>query len=247
MRRIRNWIAGLSIRWKLVFYSYAIITPILFLISLLLLAHNYRSAVKNEENRCMQDVRNISDSISVVQKSIIEMGTYISINDDIKKILTADEAQEIQELNRDSKLWTNHAPMKMIQDMVAIDGQIRSVAIYPENGVNPYLNCIDRSSSYLGDIGQVREKEIYALAVREKGKFLWQRVGRCQNDQNDTYQANKNDKIVMYREIYDMARRNRLGYLVIGSSAEIFDEICQNSLRHTQESVLVMSEYGAET
>lgn len=243
MEKIRNWIAKLSIRQKLVFYSYAIITPILLLISILLLAHNYRSAVKNEENRCIQNVQNISDSISVVQKNIIEMGTYISINDDIKKILTTDEAQE---LNRDSKLWTNHAPMKLIQDMVAIGGQIKSIAIYPENGVNPYLNCIDRSSAYLGDIGQVREQEIYALAVQEKGKFLWQRVGRCQNGQNDTYQANQNDKIVMYREIYDMARKNKLGYLAIGSSADIFDGICRNSLRGRQESVVVMSEYGAE-
>lgn len=121
MGKIRNWIAKLSIRQKLVFYSYAIITPILFLISILLLVHNYRSAVEDEENRCIQNVQNISDSISVVQKNIIEMGTYISINDDIKKILTTDEAQE---LNWDSKLWTNHAPMKLIQDMVAISGQI---------------------------------------------------------------------------------------------------------------------------
>lgn len=50
----------------------------------------------------------------------------------------------------------------------------------------------------------------------------------------------------MYREIYDLARRHKLGYLVIGSSAESFDEICQNSLRDRQEAVVVMSQYGAE-
>lgn len=243
MRQIRNWIAKLSIRQKLVFYSYAIITPILLLISILLLIHNYRAAVKNEENRCVQNVQNISDSIGVVQKNIMEMGTYISINDEIKQILTADEPGE---LNRDARLWQNRAPMQIIQDMVAIDGQIKSVALYPENGINPYLNCIDRSSSYLGDIGQVRKQEIYALAVQEKGKFLWQRARRSQNGQNDTYQVNQNDKLVMYREIYDMARKNKLGYLVIGSSADIFDEICKNSLSDRQESVVVMSEYGAE-
>ena len=240
MRRIRNWIAKMSIRRKLVFYSYVIITPILLLISILLLAYNYRSAVKSEENRCIQNVQNISDSISVVQNNIMEMGTYISINEEIKQILTADDPKE---LNRDARLWLNRAPLQIIQDMVAIDGHIKSVAIYPENGINPYLNCIDRSSSYLGDIGQVRKQEIYALAVQEKGKFLWQRVGRYQND---TYQVNQNEKIVMYREIYDMARKNKLGYLVIGSSADIFDEICQNSLRGGRESVVVMSEYGAE-
>ena len=243
MERIKERIRRLSIRRKLVFYSYAIITPILLLISILLLIHNYHSAVRSEEERCLQSVQSISDSIGVVQKNIMEMGTYISINDEIGRILTEDEPEK---LNRDARLWLNRAPMQIIQDMVAIDGQIKSVAIYPENGINPYLNCIDRSSSYLGDIEQVRKQEIYALAVQEKGKFLWQRVGRCQNDQNDTYQVNQNEKIVMYREIYDIARKNKLGYLVIGSSAEIFDEICNNALRDRQEEVIVMSEYGAE-
>ncbi len=239
MNQIRDWIRRLSIRWKLVFYSYIIITPILLLISTLLLIHNYLSAVRSEENQYIQNVQGISDSISVVQKNIMEMGTYISINEEIKRILTADEAEE---WNRDARLWLNHAPMKIIQDMVAIDGQIKTVAIYPENGINPYLSCVDRSS-YISDIEQVKEQAIYALAVQEKGTFLWQRVGRYQSD---TYQFNQGDKIVMYREIYDMARKNKLGFVVIGSSAEIFDEICQNSLRNRQEAVVVMSEYGAE-
>lgn len=240
MRQIRIWTSRMNIRKKLVFYSYAIITPILLLISILLFVHNYRSAVKKEEEGCIQNVRNISDSINVLQNDIIEMGTYICINDEIRQILTTDEPQQ---LNQDARLWLNYAPMQIIQDMVAISGQIKSIAIYPENGINPYLNCIDRSSSYLGSMEQVREQEIYRLAVQEKGKFLWQRVGR---DKTDTYQVNQNDKIVMYREIYDMARKNKLGYLVIGSSAELFDGICRNSLRSEQESVVVMSEYGAE-
>lgn len=239
MGRIRKWIKKLSIRQKLVFYSYLIITPILLLISILLLIHNYRLALQREEDRTIQNVQSISDSISVVQNNIMEMGTYISINDEIRQILTADEAME---LNRDARLWLNRAPMQIIQDMVAIDGQIKTVAIYPENGINPYLSCVDRSS-YISDIEQVRDKQIYALATQEKGKFLWQRVGRYASD---TYQYNQNDKIVMYREIYDLARRHKLGYLVIGSSAESFDEICQNSLRDRQEAVVVMSQYGAE-
>ena len=240
MKQVRNWIMRLSIRQKLVFYSYVIITPILLMISILLLIHNYRSAVQSEEDRYLQSVQSISDSISVVQKNIMEMGTYISINNEIKQILTVDEPEE---LNRDARLWMNSAPMQIIQDMVAIDGQIKTVAIYPENGINPYLSCVDRSS-YIGDIERVKQQDIYALAVQEKGKFLWQRVWR--RYQSDTYQFNQSDKIVMYREIYDLARKNKLGYLVIGSSADIFDDICRNSLRDRQEAVVVMSEYGAE-
>lgn len=239
MRQIKDWIKKLSVRQKLVFYSYLIITPILLLISILLLVHNSQTAVQVEEDRCIQNVHSISDSIGVVQKNIMEMGTYISINDEIRQILTTDEPEE---LNRDARLWLNYAPMQIIQDMVALDGQIKTVAVYPENGINPYLSCVDRSS-YLSSMEQVREQQIYLQSTKEKGKFLWQRVGRYHSD---TYQFNQSDKIVMYREIYDMARRHKLGYLVIGSSAEIFDEICQNSLRDRQEAVVVVSGYGAE-
>ena len=56
MRQFRNWIKKMSIRQKLVFYSYIIITPILLLISVLLLLHNYQSAVESEEERCIQNV-----------------------------------------------------------------------------------------------------------------------------------------------------------------------------------------------
>ncbi len=239
MRQIKDWIKKLSVRQKLVFYSYLIITPILLLISILLLVHNYQTAVQVEEDRCIQNVHSISDSIGVVQKNIMEMGTYISINDEIRQILTTDEPEE---LNRDARLWLNYAPMQIIQDMVALDGQIKTVAVYPENGINPYLSCVDRSS-YLSSMELVREQQIYLQSTKEKGKFLWQRVGRYHSD---TYQFNQSDKIVMYREIYDMARRHKLGYLVIGSSAEIFDEICQNSLCDRQEAVVVVSGYGAE-
>ena len=199
----------------------------------------YQTSRRSEEDRCMQNVQSISESIGVVQKNIMEMGTYISINDEVELILTEDEPEK---LNRDARLWLNRAPMQMIQDMVAIDGQIKTVAIYPENGINPYLSCVDRSS-YISDIEQVHAQEIYALAVQEKGKFLWQRVGRYESD---TYQFNQSDKIVMYREIYNLARSRKLGYLVIGSSAEIFDEICQNALRDGREAVVVVSGYGAE-
>lgn len=238
MKRIKYWIMQLSIRKKLVFYSYLIITPILLLISVLLFFHNYESAVQSEEDNCLQSVQGLSDSIEVMQKNIMEMGTYICINNEINQILTCDNPAE---LNGDVQLWMHYAPMQIIQDMVAINGQIKTIAIYPENGVNPYLRCMD-FSSYIGNISQVRDKEIYEQAVREKGKSLWQRVGKRESD---TYQFNQNDKIVMYREIYDLARQNKLGYLVIGSSAEKFDEACRNALRNDREAVVVVSGNGS--
>lgn len=238
MKRIKYWVLRLSIRKKLVFYTYLIITPILLLISVLLFLHNYKTVIQGEEDTCFSSVQGLSDNIESMQKNIMEIGTYICINDDITNMLTTDTPST---LNQDAQLWFHNAPMQLIQDMIAINGQIKTLAIYPENGVNPFLRCMDYSS-YIGSIGEVRKQEIYQLAVQEKGKTVWQRVGKYQSD---TYQSNRNDKIVMYREIFDLAKRNKLGYLVIGASADKFDEVGQNSLRNEKEAVLVISEHGA--
>lgn len=239
MERIRKWITGLSIRRKLIFYSYLFVTPVLLLICCLLFRHNYENAVKNEENSCISDVKRLSDSICEIQRNIIEMGTYICINDEITKILTSSEPEK---LNEDAQVWMHRAPMQIIQDMMALDGHMKTIALYPENGVLPYLRCMDYSA-YIGDMEEVRKQDIYKLAAKEKGKFLWQRIGKYESD---TYQFNRNDKIVMYRVIYDLARQKRLGYLVIGASAEIFDNTCRNALNDTDEAIVIMSSYGAE-
>lgn len=236
---MRKWIAGLSIRKKMIFYSYLFVTPVLILICCMLFFHNYEKVLQTEENNCISDVKRLSDSIGELQRNIMEMGTYISINDEITKILKSDEPGV---LNQDAQVWFHAAPMQIIQDMMALDGQMKTIALYPENGVIPYLRGMDYSV-YIRDVDEVRKQKIYQLAVKEKGKFLWKRVGKYDSD---TYETNRNDKIVMYRMIYDLTKQKKLGYLVIGSSSETFDSVCKSALKDTDESVVVMSGYGAE-
>lgn len=239
MKSVKAWISGLSIRKKLIFYSYIIITPILLLISCFLFYRNYKTAVKAEEENNLQSVKRLSESIEVLQKNIMRMGTYICINTEVTKLLTRDDSAE---LNLDAQVWYHQAPMQIVQDMMALDGYMKTIAIYPENGVMPYLKCMDYSA-YIGEAERVREQEIYQLAVEEKGRYLWQRIGKYESD---TYRYNQNDKIVMYRMIYDLARQKKLGYLVIGSSAEIFDKTCRSALSRPDEAIAVVSGNGTE-
>jgi len=239
MKQIRLWVSKLSIRKKLILYSYLIITPILLLISVFLFVQKYHSAKQSETDTCFQNVQALSDGIEAMQVNIAELGTYICINNEIQNILRAENTDK---LNEDAKLWLNNAPMQIIEDMVAINGQIKTVALYPENGVRPYLRCMD-ASAYLSDISMVRETDIYNRAVEKRGKIVWQRVG---TRLSDTYESNRNDKIVMYREIYDLSKKHKLGYLAIGASSQKFDELCRNALREEREAVLVYCEDGLE-
>lgn len=55
----------------------------------------------------------------------------------------------------------------MVEDMIALKGYTKTVAIYPENGVNPYLCCLDYSS-YLSDMDLVRDTRSYQDALEKK-------------------------------------------------------------------------------
>lgn len=239
MKQIRERVSRFSIRKKLVFYTYLIIAPILLVISVLLFLYNYKQMIRNEEENCLQNVQGLSDSFEALQSSAVRMGTYICINTEISQILSY---RDPEALNQDPQLWQHNAPMQIIQDMMAINGELKTIAIYPENGVTPYLQCLDKSS-YLSTLEEVREQEIYQQAVEQKRNMLWQRVGK---GQSDTFQLNRSEKIVLYREIYDLSQKNRLGYLVIGSSADKFDEICRNVLGSEKEEVVVLSANGAK-
>lgn len=234
-KRIRD----ASIRKKLVFYSYLIITPILLVISACLFVNNYRKSTEAERELYQKNVENLSDGIDTMLNSVIELGTYICINNDILAILSAGD---VAALNQDSQLWVHEAPMRTLQDMVALNGQIKTLAIYPENGVNPYLRCTD-ATAYISGMESVRETEAYQAALDKRGRISFARVSK---DGGGFYQANRTEKIVMYREIYDRAKKKRLGYLVIGAAAEKYIQLCENSLPVETAGIVVVNEEGAE-
>lgn len=236
---ISDWIKGFNIQKKLIFYSYIIITPILLFISSFLFVKNYKTTIEMENEGYQQSTLTLTSGIDVLQKSIIEFATYICINNDITLILKSDKPYV---LNKDSLIWLHNAPMGIIQDMMALNGQIKTIAIYPENGVKPYLRCMD-ASAYLSTMKQVHATDVYKQAVEGKGKIIWRKVTK---NNTDTYETNRTDKMVMYREIYDLAKKNKLGYLVIGASMNKFMELCENSLTSDKEGIVVVSEEGAE-
>lgn len=236
---MREKIRNMNIRQKLVFYSYLIITPLLLIISSALFAANYKKNSKEEQEQYKKSVENLSENIDTMLNGIAELGTYICINQDILDLL---KAQNKDELNMDSQLWVHEAPMRTIEDMIALSGQIKTLAIYPENGVRPYLRCMD-ATAYLSEIEMVRQQEIYKAVQDKRGKMVFQSVGK---GSGDTYEANRTGKIVMYREVYNLSKTKPLGYLVIGASKEKYIQLCENTLPVNEAGIVVVNEEGME-
>lgn len=239
MDKIKQWVDHLSVKKKLIFYGYLIITPVLFLICLVLLFSNYNKELNKRLENDVASVNTLEESINMLQTDIKDFSTYICINTEVHNLLKANNAEE---LNGNSKLWLEDAPMQIVQDMISLKGHIKTIAIYPENGVRPYLRGMD-GSVYISDIDQVHEMEIYQQTIESDNGMIWKSVSK---GRGDTYETNRTDKVVLYREIFDLTQKKTLGYIVIGVSEERFSDMCENIIQNEQEGVLILDKNGGE-
>lgn len=232
-QRINN----LSIKKKIIVYCYLVITPILLFISAAMFLTNHSKMSKEQDMRGMIRVQNLENSLEEINQNVSEMATYICINSDIINILKANNAEE---LNKNTQLWLDDAPMRFIEDTLAIKGYIKALGIYPENGVHPYLRCLD-SSSHTSSLDKIKKTQMYQEAIRKKGKKCWTTI---EKSSSEVYWVNKSKKVVLYREIYDLSKEKALGFLVIGADANKYLDICESALESETEGILVMNAEG---
>lgn len=229
-QRINN----LSIKKKIIFYTYMVVAPILVLISVVMFGHNYTKMSEELNQRGQSRVQSLENSLGELNQSVSEMATYICINSDISRILNASDPEE---MNKNPQIWLDEAPMRFIQDTLAIKGYMKTLAIYPENGISPYLRCMD-SSAYLPTLDQVKETEMYKKAVESKGRKWWK---LAEKNASEVFWANQSDKIVLYREIFDLSKKKPLAYLAIGADAGKYLTLCQSILDNEKESMVLLN------
>ncbi len=234
MKKIRQWMNGLSVKAKLICYGYLFITPVLVIICLILLANNYSRGIEERLENDRANADTLADSINLLQTDIKDFSTYICINQEIQSLLKVENPDEY---NKNARLWQEEAPMMVIQDMIALKGHIKTIAIYTENGIRPYLQGMD-GSVYLSLTEDVRETETYRETIESESGMIWKSVPK---GSGDTYLTNREDKVVLYREIFDLSQKKTMGYIVIGVSQTKFQELCENMLGDKDESILVLN------
>lgn len=239
MKKIKRWINGLSVKAKLIFYGYLTITPVLVLICIVLLLNNYQKVLDERLDTDSGNVNALAESIGVLQQEIKDFSTYICINDEIHRLLAQ---EDVDTFNANARLWFEEAPMQIVQDMIALKGHIKTIAIYPENGIRPYLRGMDGSVN-LQDIESVRTTQVYKDTVESESGTMWRSVPK---GKGDTYLTNWDDKVVLYREIFDLTQKKTLGYIVIGVSQKRFQELCRSMIQSEDESIIVIDPNGGE-
>lgn len=197
MINLRQKINSLSVKKKLVFYGYLTITPVLVVVCIVLLFSNYNKVLNQRLENDLSSVNALADSINVLQGDIKDFSTYICINNDVRKLLSVNRQSEKEQKNQNAKLWLEEAPMQIVQDMMAIKGHCDTIAIYPENGIRPYLRCMD-GSSYISQMDIIRDTDIYKETIESDNGMVWKSVSK---GSGDTYITNRSDMFHYHRVI----------------------------------------------
>ncbi|WP_455950506.1 sensor histidine kinase [Eubacterium sp.] len=239
MSHIKKWTNKLSVRKKIIFYGYLTITPVLLITCIILSFSNYNKALNERLENDIVGLNSLGDSVYMLQKDAEDISTYICINNDVIRIL---ESNNIQSLNKNLNLWLEKAPMQIVQDMISLKGTIKTIAIYPENGVKPYLRGMD-GSTYIDNFSNIRKTDIYYDVLRSEYKKIWKSVGK--ND-DGLYIANRSDKIVLYREILNRSQKKKLGLIVIGVDKKNLEELCSNAIVPQKEGIIILDKNSGE-
>lgn len=239
MKKLKKWIGSLSATKKLIFYGYLILAPVMLLITVVLILVNYGKVQSEQLDMQLRAVKAVSDSIGVVQTEVKDFTTYICINNQVRTLLTSDE---IEQKNKNARVWEEETPLQLIQDVLSLKGYIKTIAIYPENGIRPYLRGMD-GSVHVSDLSTLRRQDTYAAAKDNKYHCIWRCVPR---DADEIYLVNREDKIVLCREMYDLSRENPLAFMVIGISRDYFRSLYESLIPNDREGVLILGADGVE-
>lgn len=228
--------SDLQMRSKIIASIYLILLPIFMISTGVIFYWNWKNIEEDTIQLYQRFVRTACDNIDYLQQDVLDISDYFAVNSNVHSILAGDSGKYL-----DNRLfWTKNTSISLVSDMLAIKSQIKTVILYPENGLEPYYISRD-SSVHNTDISYVRELGIYDDIIQAKGDILWRRVDE---GKKDIYLNNKSDKMVAYRMLFDLAKKRRLGVLAIGIEVQRYEDILENMLQKENEGAVILDNQG---
>ncbi|MFA9379499.1 MAG: sensor histidine kinase [Acetanaerobacterium sp.] len=226
----------LRIRHKIILSINLVLFPVLILAAGFTYYRNYIGNMEQNARRYRATVQALDENIRYFERDLTDIMTYFCVDDEILRVLGGGVSTD------DRLFWTSHAPMEFIRSILAIKSQITTLVLYPENGLAPFYVSRDASVPIL-DVSEIRKLAIYQKAVDAQGDVVWSYAGA--SDQS-LFTANKSDKILLCREIFDLSKKERLGFLFIGVHVEQYRQMCENALLYDNESVVLLGEDSSQ-
>ena len=234
---LKNKFNNLKIKYKLILSLYMVIVPILMIVGGDLYQKTYRDTVNNMTSVYENLTKNIEENINYLQTDLLDLSTYLTINSDIRSILNA---KDISKYESQPLIWEQSAPTDFVRDMVSIKSHIKTLILYPENGLRPFYISQDESV-YNKSIEEVRKLTIYQNATKALGDQVWTRINKREDG---IFLLNNSDKIIISNEIFDWSKKRMIGFLSIGIEASKYEQICRNALQKENEGIMICSQTG---
>ncbi len=230
---------SLAVQHKIILMIYMIVFPVLILTSGIIIYGSYTASRNEAINQYRSVLNTVQSSVDAIERDVRDISIYFSINEDVYDLLNADATESI---SVDPLFWNNFTPREIILDMLAIKSHMLTVILYPENGLTPFYVSHDASVHDM-DIGNIRRLPIYERTVAARGDNVFSRVNA---GEQGLFLINRSDKIVFTRELFDLSKRKRLGFLGISVAVGWYERICRNALVHGNEAIMILSADGTE-
>lgn len=229
---------SLGVRNKIILMIYLIVFPVLIVTSGIIFYTNYTTSRNEAVNQYNSVLKTIGNNIESVERDVKDISIYFSINADIHDLLVDPTAS----IAKGTMFWTRQVPVDIMKDIFAIKSHMRTIILYPENGLAPFYVSHD-ASVHDTDINNIRRLPLYERTAKARGDSVCSRVNA---GEEGLFLINRSDKIVFSRELFDLSKRNRLGFLAITIDVGWYERICGNALLHHNEAIFILNEDGSE-
>ncbi len=229
---------GLQIRHKIILSIYLVLFPVLILAEIFIYDRNEHTTMEENTRRYQATVDALNENLSYMEQDVEDMSLYFCVNDSITRMLESPGTAAAQ----DPLFWTNQTEIAFAKDIVAIKNHIRTLILYPENGLPPFYVSKD-ASAHARSIEAVRALPIYEAAVKAKGDIVWSRLNA---GAGGIFENNRSDKILICREIFDLAKRRRRAFLAMTIDVAWYERMSEGALLHENEAIVILNGEGEE-
>jgi two-component system sensor histidine kinase YesM len=235
---IKNWYLNLSIKYKILIFFYSIV----FLVSLSFGIYSTSTSEKYVINKVssanLNVVKQLSSNLSLIQKDIVDISTYLCIDSDIQASLNEDNKLKKPVSNGNLPYKSNS--INFIINIIASKSYISCLFLYSNNDSPYYYEFTDMSTGVKAQ-SVIRNSSVYKTAVNLKGAPFWFPM----LEQNNTFIQNSNyPKIGVCRIIKDFATFKQNGFLVIGLNESVIGNMCKNNIQNGKEGIIIADAAG---
>lgn len=232
---VRTW----KIKYKLIAAMYVVLIPVLFGITTYIYVQSLHTVRGELSNAYKSLTRTIDFNIDYIESDIKDLITYVSINDDVRHVLNAPENSQ---MTSNPLIWQQETPAEFITEMLYVKDYIQGFAVYPENGVRPYMNA-RRNVVLNAKTDEIRDMEVFKISEEHQGDMAMMRM---EADNQALIINNAETRVIFGKAVLSYSKEHMLGYICAVLDTQQFMRIFERDRLEENESIYLLDDKGNE-